>query len=143
MTTKTLTFAQQVNKVYPSFVDILSKSEYNIDLIKDPIFRGMCKVQSQAKKEMACMELVAMAIDSFMENTLERRFTNSFVCEGKKGWAIVYDSMENKHQVTSEEFQALLKIFWFSWVNVPMSKEQHKIYREFKGSSSKIWDILD
>jgi hypothetical protein len=54
----------------------------------------------------------------------------------------VFDSSEEAHKVSRDEFQALLKVFWFSYLSIEMTEEQTEAYLDLK-ENPVMYTIMD
>ena len=141
MTTKTTTPAQNVLSAFPTFKQLLSDPAYEAQIFQDKGTRLWINM-AIAGNELACADMVAQLINHMVTSMTEKPFFNDYNMRRAQDMTIVLDAYEGRHQVTRDEFQALLKVFWFSYLGIKMSDAQFEAYIAFK-SIPKIYRIMD
>ena len=141
MTTKTITPAKTVVTTFPTFKQLLSDPAYKAQIFQDKSTRLWINVAITGS-ELGCADMVAMIINHMVQSMTEKPFYNSYDMTTAKSKTNVLDFYGNKHEVTRDEFQALLKVFWFSYLGIQMSDAQFEAYCKFK-SDPKIYRIMD
>ena len=141
MTTKTTTPAQNVLSAFPTFKSILAKPEYEAQIFQDRGAKALIMLSIGAG-EVMCAETVATLINHMVTSMTEKPFFNTYNMLTAKSITEVMDWTGAKHPVNRDEFQALLKVFWFSYLGIKMSDAQFEAYIAFK-SIPKIYRIMD
>ena len=141
MTTKTTTPAQNVLSAFPTFKQLLSDPAYEAQIFQDKGTRLWINM-AIAGNELACADMVAQLINHMVTSMTEKPFFDDYNMRRAQDMTIVLDAYEGRHQVTRDEFQALLKVFWFSYLGIKMSDAQFEAYIAFK-SIPKIYRIMD
>ena len=142
MTTKTITPAKNVISAFPTFKQLLSDPAYKAQIFEDKGTQFWINVAITAGSELGCADMVAMIINHMVTSMTEKPFYNSYDMTTAKSKTNVLDFYGNKHEVTRDEFQALLKVFWFSYLGIQMTEAQFEPYCDFK-SIPKIYRIMD
>ena len=141
MTTKTTTPAQNVLSAFPTFKQLLSDPAYEAQIFQDKGTRLWINM-AIAGNELACADMVAQLINHMVTSMTEKPFFDDYNMRRAQDMTIVLDAYEGRHQVTRDEFQALLKVFWFSYLGIKMTDAQFDAYCAFK-SIPKIYRIMD
>lgn len=142
MTTKTNTPAQDVINAFPTFKQILSDPAYKAQIFQDKTTRMWININATAGSELGCADMVAMLVNNMVESMTEKPFYNTYDMTTAKSTTEVMDWAGTKHKVSRDEFQALLKVFWFSYLGIKMDDAQFDAYCAFK-SIPKIYRIMD
>lgn len=144
-----LTPAQVVIKTYPSFSKIFQYALEKVGGVKGSLIHKFYMTLPEEYKWEAVSDLV----DAMVEQQLGRPFHKDYYVKVNKNTgfssikdceATVYDCFKQEHEVTGDEFLALLKIMAVSWMNYQeFNYDMQDAYNEFMGSSDKIYSILD
>lgn len=141
MTTKTTTPAQDVINAFPTFADILTKPEYQAQIFEDRGAKALIML-SPGGGEVMCAETVATLVNHMVTSMMDLSFFDTYNMLTAKSITEVKDWTGAKHPVNRDEFQALLKVFWFSYLGIKMTDAQFEAYIAFK-SIPKIYRIMD
>ena len=141
MTTKTITPAKTVVTTFPTFKQLLSDPAYKSKVFEDRQTQAFIKFCISGS-ELGCADLVAQIVDHMVTSMTEKPFYTFYDMTTAKSTSQVLDFSGGKHEVTRDEFQALLKVFWFSYLGIEMSEDQFEAYAKFK-DNAKIYRIMD
>ena len=141
MKTETKKHAQNVIKAFPTIKQLLSDPAYNAQIFDDKSTRLFINMAIDGS-ELACADLVAQLVNHMVTSLTGKPFFDDYNMRRAQDMTIVLDAYEGRHQVNRDEFQALLKTFWFSYLSIKMSDAEFEAYVAFK-SIPKIYRIMD
>ena len=129
--------AKQLSDALPSFKELVNSEE--MTKVVHPMQMFGWKNQPNE------WELVVIAVDNMMRHMQGQGFYSSYACENdaSEGWAYLLDHSGTEHRVNAEEFFAIAKLMFVTWLQLPMSDKAYDLYLDFKASDNKIWKILD
>jgi len=141
--------AQVVIQTYPSFTEIFQYAIDNIVGVKGSMTHRFYTTLPEEYRWEAVSDLV----DTMVEQAFGRPFhtfyavkvnKNTGFMSDKDSFANVYDHQKQEYEISGDEFLACLKIMAIHWMNYKnYNDKMFDSYQEFKGSSSKIYSILD
>tara|TARA_R110000782_G_scaffold182597_1_gene272939 strand:- start:8 stop:598 length:591 start_codon:yes stop_codon:yes gene_type:complete len=135
--------AQRVIDIYPS-IEELSNHELVVKLHKG---WDLSKISNKVELVSGAVHHICKSMYGlgFYKSTFFTPENDPFdVNTGKNigGEGIIYDSQQRTHKVGYLEFIALTKVMICSFLEIPLTDEQHEVYLDFK-SIPHIWSILD
>lgn len=141
MKTQTKNPAQNVISAFPTFKQLLSDPAYKAQIFEDKSTRLFINMAIDGS-ELACADMVAQLVNHMVRSLTEKPFYVTYNMSRAQDTSIVLDAYEIINQVNRDEFQALLKTFWFSYLSIKMSDAEFEAYVAFK-SIPKIYRIMD
>jgi hypothetical protein len=137
-----LTPAQSVIATYPTFVELLTKSENNAGLVyseEDLIAIEMIWADS----EDLAAEQVAHTVNHLVRSFTGTPLFNSFDMSTPDSITEVKTASGDLIQLKREQFESILKVFWCSYLGVKLNDAQYDSYINFISSDNKIRQVCD
>lgn len=138
-----------VFETYPTFSEIVSDPKYKYHLLVSPFEKSI--VENSSDKWIHIVNVV----DRMCEEMYGLKFFKSHFFQPTKdpfdfdslqnidGVGKVYCSRGDIHEVDYKTFIELTLVMYMSFLGIPLTDEQFNSYLDFKGSSTKVWTILD
>jgi hypothetical protein len=137
---KNQTASQNVLNTFPTFQEILTNPDYQAHIFYDPSIKAMIK--ASVGNELASADLVALLVNHMVSQVTGSPFFDTYDMSSSASKSYVFDSSEEAHKVSRDEFQALLKVFWFSYLSIEMTGEQIEAYLDLK-ENPVMYTIMD
>lgn len=126
---KETTLASQLNNALPTYDELAGH-----ELLSRIIGIGMFSPSSREK--------IATAVNQMMFTMMERPWFTGYDLDADS--ATVLDYSGNSYQVTMDEFDAMTKFAFVTYLEMNVIDEKtYDLYLDFKGNDPKIWKIMD
>lgn len=121
------TTAQNLNEALPTYDELCGH-----ELLSRIIGIGMFSPSSREK--------IATAVNQMMFTMMGKGWFTGYDLDTDT--ATVLDHAGGEYTVTIEEFDAMTKFCFMTWLEMPVSDKAYDLYLDFK-CDPKIWKILD